>query len=203
MFGDQTTSIATDNSPFAATFKPLASCSSFNPSASTNPFSAENSPAFNRNSMGSNLSLNSECASFIPSSTGASFGQGSHQCQHGPQASINMSTGANPFTFKRAETTSFVPSTQTSLVNDVKPFSPTASANFDDPSHPILAFMQNGQMVQITETKKYKREMCKNWTESGFCRYGLKCQYAHGAEELAEIDRITEAQARLNDKYKS
>ena len=45
--------------------------------------------------------------------------------------------------------------------------------------------------------------MCKNWTESGFCRYGLKCQYAHGAEELAEIDRITEAQARLNDKYKS
>ena len=148
MFGDQTTTIAKDNSPFAATFKPLASCSSFKPSASTNPFSAENSPAFNRDSMGSNFSLNSECASFVPSSVGASFGQGSaHQCQHGPQAGINMSTGANPFTFKRAETTSFVPSTQTSLANDVKPFSPTASANFDDPNQPILAFMQNGQMV--------------------------------------------------------
>ena len=53
------------------------------------------------------------------------------------------------------------------------------------------------------DTKKYKREMCKNWTEVGFCRYGLKCQYAHGQEELAEIDRLTEAQARLNEKYKS
>ena len=114
-----------------------------------------------------------------------------------------MSTGANPFTFKRSETASFVPSA--SLTNDVKPFNPTttASANYDEQSLPIMAFMQNGQMVPITETKKYKREMCKNWTESGFCRYGLKCQYAHGAEELAEIDRITEAQARLNDKYKS
>ena len=30
----------------------------------------------------------------------------------------------------------------------------------------------------------YKREMCKNWAEAGFCRYGVKCQYAHGVEEL-------------------
>ena len=148
MFGDQTTTIATDNSPFAATFKPLASISSFNPSSSSNPFSVENSPAFNRNSMGSKFSLNSECASFVPSSIGASFGQGSaHQCQHGSHAGINMSTGANPFTFKRAETTSFVPSNQTSLVNDVKQFNPTASASFDDPTPQILTFMQNGQMV--------------------------------------------------------
>ena len=43
----------------------------------------------------------------------------------------------------------------------------------------------------------------KSFSEDGECRYGAKCQYAHGSEELAEIDRITEAQARLNDKYKS
>ena len=195
MFGDQTTSFAQDTpSPFAAKFKPFESSSSFNLSQSTNPFSAENSPAFSRGSMGSNFSLSSECASFVPSTTGAPFGQvGAYQCQPGAQGSTNMSTGANPFTFKRSETASFVPTA--SLSNDVKPFNPTttASANYDEQSIPILAFMQNGQMVPITETKKYKREMCKNWTESGFCRYGLKCQYAHGAEELAEIDRITEA----------
>ena len=74
---------------------------------------------------------------------------------------------------------------------------------FEEADGAQMTFMQNGQMVPITETKKYKREMCKNWTEVGFCRYGLKCQYAHGPDELAEIDRITEAQARLNDKYKS
>lgn len=27
---------------------------------------------------------------------------------------------------------------------------------------------------------KFKTEMCKNWIEQGFCRYGNKCQFAHG-----------------------
>ena len=38
----------------------------------------------------------------------------------------------------------------------------------------------------FVERSMYKREMCKNWTEAGFCRYGSKCQYAHGAEELSD-----------------
>ena len=32
----------------------------------------------------------------------------------------------------------------------------------------------------FVERSMYKRDMCKNWTEAGFCRYGSKCQYAHG-----------------------
>ena len=32
--------------------------------------------------------------------------------------------------------------------------------------------------------RMYKIEMCKNWTEVGYCRYGKKCQYAHGCDEL-------------------
>ena len=32
----------------------------------------------------------------------------------------------------------------------------------------------------FVERSMYKRDMCKNWTEAGFCRYGTKCQYAHG-----------------------
>lgn len=31
---------------------------------------------------------------------------------------------------------------------------------------------------------KYKRELCNNYRESGWCRYGLNCNYAHGEEEL-------------------
>ncbi|XP_008811573.1 zinc finger CCCH domain-containing protein 9-like [Phoenix dactylifera] len=30
----------------------------------------------------------------------------------------------------------------------------------------------------------YKTEICRSWDELGFCRYGSKCQYAHGKEEL-------------------
>lgn len=32
---------------------------------------------------------------------------------------------------------------------------------------------------------KYKTEMCKNWIEIGSCRYGTKCQFAHGKYEVA------------------
>lgn len=32
----------------------------------------------------------------------------------------------------------------------------------------------------------YKREICKNWSETGVCRYGGKCQFAHGFDELSE-----------------
>lgn len=31
---------------------------------------------------------------------------------------------------------------------------------------------------------KYKRELCNNYRETGWCRYGLNCNYAHGREEL-------------------
>jgi hypothetical protein len=31
---------------------------------------------------------------------------------------------------------------------------------------------------------KYKTELCKTWTESGFCAYGNKCRFAHGRQEL-------------------
>ena len=38
----------------------------------------------------------------------------------------------------------------------------------------------------FVERSMYKRELCKNWQEVGFCRYGGKCQYAHGIDELSE-----------------
>jgi hypothetical protein len=39
--------------------------------------------------------------------------------------------------------------------------------------------------------------MCKNWIEQGFCRYGNKCQFAHGTQEvMIKKDPV-------HDKYKS
>ena len=35
-----------------------------------------------------------------------------------------------------------------------------------------------------TDAKKFKTEMCKNWIEAGSCRYGNKCQFSHGEQEL-------------------
>ena len=44
---------------------------------------------------------------------------------------------------------------------------------------------------------KFKTEMCKNWIEQGYCRYGTKCQFAHGnVEVIIKKDPV-------HDKYKS
>ncbi|PRQ73177.1 Proteophosphoglycan ppg4 [Rhodotorula toruloides] len=35
----------------------------------------------------------------------------------------------------------------------------------------------------------YKTELCRSWEEKGNCRYGVKCQFAHGIQELREVAR--------------
>ena len=46
---------------------------------------------------------------------------------------------------------------------------------------------------------KYKTELCKNWLETGICRYGKKCRFAHGHDEI-----LTNSSSRVqNDKLKT
>jgi len=35
----------------------------------------------------------------------------------------------------------------------------------------------------------YKTELCRSWEEKGTCRYGGKCQFAHGEDELRKVAR--------------
>lgn len=35
----------------------------------------------------------------------------------------------------------------------------------------------------------YKTELCRSWEEKGTCRYGTKCQFAHGEDELRTVAR--------------
>jgi len=39
-------------------------------------------------------------------------------------------------------------------------------------------------MKEYQQDPKYKTEMCKSWSETGFCAYGNKCRFAHGKQEL-------------------
>ncbi|KAM3875254.1 mRNA decay activator protein ZFP36L1 [Diretmus argenteus] len=36
---------------------------------------------------------------------------------------------------------------------------------------------------------RYKTELCRSFAESGVCKYGGKCQFAHGLEELRDLNR--------------
>ena len=41
----------------------------------------------------------------------------------------------------------------------------------------------------IYSTQLYKTELCKSYTDTNYCRYGLKCRFAHGMIELRPIAR--------------
>eukprot|EP00826_Nyctotherus_ovalis_P062461 TRINITY_DN9038_c0_g1_i18.p1 TRINITY_DN9038_c0_g1~~TRINITY_DN9038_c0_g1_i18.p1 ORF type:complete len:176 (-),score=30.12 TRINITY_DN9038_c0_g1_i18:129-656(-) len=69
-------------------------------------------------------------------------------------------------------------------------------------SHPYLGQgsnyveKENAYRDSVQSKYKYKTELCKNWEERGYCPYGAKCRFAHGARELNSKEKI-------NDKYKS
>jgi len=42
---------------------------------------------------------------------------------------------------------------------------------------------------ELTKQNLYKTELCQSWIGTGTCRYGIKCQYAHGKDELRQVIR--------------
>ncbi|KAL3057270.1 mRNA decay activator protein ZFP36L1 [Trematomus bernacchii] len=40
-----------------------------------------------------------------------------------------------------------------------------------------------------SSSARYKTEMCRSFNESGLCKYGGKCQFAHGLDELRDLNR--------------
>ncbi|KAL2930063.1 mRNA decay activator protein ZFP36L2-A [Bienertia sinuspersici] len=49
----------------------------------------------------------------------------------------------------------------------------------------------------------YKTEICMSWENTGSCRYGHKCQFAHGKEELRPIANRVRPKLELVDPYYS
>ncbi|XP_072248656.1 uncharacterized protein [Leuresthes tenuis] len=40
-----------------------------------------------------------------------------------------------------------------------------------------------------SSSSRYKTELCRSFTENGLCKYGGKCQFAHGQDELRDLNR--------------
>lgn len=48
----------------------------------------------------------------------------------------------------------------------------------------------SGSSSSISATSsRYKTELCRTFAERGLCKYGGKCQFAHGPEELRDLNR--------------
>ncbi|PCH33380.1 hypothetical protein WOLCODRAFT_21971 [Wolfiporia cocos MD-104 SS10] len=63
------------------------------------------------------------------------------------------------------------------------PASVPAGANGTSPSQ------SSGPSSNNRKLGLYKTELCRSWEEKGSCRYGAKCQFAHGEEELRKVTR--------------
>jgi hypothetical protein len=50
------------------------------------------------------------------------------------------------------------------------------------------SFVSSGTNAKVN-TSRYKTEMCRPFQENGSCKYGEKCQFAHGLSELRTVTR--------------
>lgn len=49
--------------------------------------------------------------------------------------------------------------------------------------------LQAAASSSSSSSSRYKTELCRSFTENGLCKYGGKCQFAHGPEELRDLNR--------------
>ncbi|KAK0561566.1 hypothetical protein OC844_003152 [Tilletia horrida] len=150
----------------------------------------------------SSIGLTSSSAQHSPSMTaGSSGGLASALglttavggAPHVPLASVTNSAAA--------AAASAVPSALMNMSSGTSSLSAPASA-FGSPatfSMPLLPGDANqvpypganggGPSPNNRKLNLYKTELCRNWEEKGSCRYGVKCQYAHGEAELRPVER--------------
>lgn len=68
----------------------------------------------------------------------------------------------------------------------------TTSGSSSSSSTSVSPTSQQQQQQQRQGTLKpelYKTELCRKYAETGSCRYGAKCQFAHGEAELRPVQR--------------
>ena len=130
-----------------------------------------------------------------------------------------LSSTSNIFT---PSATPFVPSSASLLkgienIKEFVPFKPTDSKLLNalpftpfKPSQEVTftpvnaSYTMNSYFVPITE-QVCKSQLCRDFMEAGFCRYGMNCQYAHGLDELVTFNYNYDQNdvQQLTDKYKS
>ncbi|CAG5098541.1 Oidioi.mRNA.OKI2018_I69.XSR.g15760.t1.cds [Oikopleura dioica] len=54
---------------------------------------------------------------------------------------------------------------------------------------------------EADQTSLYKTELCRSWEDTGFCRYGKKCQFAHSPKELRNVLRHPKYKTEMCDSF--
>ncbi|KAL0972874.1 hypothetical protein UPYG_G00195900 [Umbra pygmaea] len=73
-------------------------------------------------------------------------------------------------------------------VSMVEPSTATLGWSSTDSRQPP-ASPTGGSASGSPTSSRYKTELCRTFAESGICKYGGKCQFAHGFDELRDLNR--------------
>ncbi|TFK57499.1 hypothetical protein OE88DRAFT_1619402 [Heliocybe sulcata] len=65
----------------------------------------------------------------------------------------------------------------------------TGGSGVGSDSGTTTASNANGPSANNRKLGLYKTELCRSWEEKGTCRYGTKCQFAHGEDEVRKVPR--------------
>lgn len=63
------------------------------------------------------------------------------------------------------------------------------SFNFPRRGPPMPSMMVRPELVKQGNQARYKTELCRAFQDKGVCKYGEKCQFAHGSNELRSLPR--------------
>merc|ERR1712077_25127 len=77
--------------------------------------------------------------------------------------------------------------------------SSSASSSSSSSSDSFVSSSTNAKV----NTSRYKTEMCRPFQENGSCKYGEKCQFAHGVEDLRNVSRHPKYKTDLCRTYHS
>lgn len=78
-------------------------------------------------------------------------------------------------------------SSSTAIMNKENKFRERAYSETSERSQQLQALQQKpGSQINST---RYKTELCRPFEENGACKYGEKCQFAHGYHELRSLSR--------------
>ncbi|XP_030626336.1 mRNA decay activator protein ZFP36L2 [Chanos chanos] len=77
-------------------------------------------------------------------------------------------------------------STNTAIMNKENKFRDRAYSENGERSQQLQVLQKPGSQINST---RYKTELCRPFEENGACKYGEKCQFAHGYHELRSLSR--------------
>jgi hypothetical protein len=93
----------------------------------------------------------------------------------------NQRWNAQPIGFSNVQNQSYLVEKKTSM--------PVLTKSMEDLSVQQQPSNQSQPDEDESNQSLYKTELCRSFEETGSCRYGLKCQFAHGRSELRHVSR--------------